>query len=554
MCTAPYGFSDRWHAMKQPVLKPQVIAQMQSAQELYQRGQSAKALEIIQRVLARHPRAGAAHNIAVGVNLALAQNDRALYHAQQSLQIEPNNASYHLAMGNVLTSRLEHAESVSSYKRALEISPGLIEAINGLGIAYKETGRNAESASLFDQLIELEPENASYIINRATLYIDMGQTHEAVVMLDSASKRFETNPILHDMLALTSSYDSEITPQQAFEFHRRYGSVLGGHIRARATHSNTPERKRRIRIGYISGNFHQHSNSSFLIPILENHNHDQFEIFLYSTNGYTDQVTEHIKATADHWRPLRSSQLRETVDTILRDKIDILIELSGHFAHNSLPIMAAKPAPVQVTYLGYANTTGLDAIDYRIIDGTTDPSPQADSLNTEKLIRLDGCFLTYQPHRDTPDLCEPATDRPFTFASFNSLKKLTEGTIRAWADILNGVDGSRLMLKNKPLSFGESREEVVQRFVDLGIDRSRIVAIGTTDSIGEHLGLYNDVDLALDTFPYNGTTTTCEALWMGVPVLTFAGNTHAHRVSASILKSIGREDLCTNSTDEYVRR
>ncbi len=540
--------------MKQQPLKPQVLAQIKSARELYQSGQREKALTLIQRVIAKNPRVGEAHNIAVAIHLAFAQHDRAMYHAEQSLLLDANNPYYQLAMGSVLTGQHKHEQSIAFYTKALHQSPELVEGLNGLAIAYKETGRSAESAALFDRLISLNPANADFLINRAMLSVDLGRSHEAVTLLDSASNRFNNHPILHDNLALISTYDDQITPEQAFEFHKRFGEVIRGHIRPRTSHPNDPDASRRIRIGYLSNNFYQHSNSSFLLPILEHHDHERFEVFLYSTNQYEDSITERIKAAADHWRPCRLSKLRETINTILHDKIDILVELSGHFANNSLPMLAAKPAPVQVTYLGYANTTGLDTIDYRVIDNTTDPSPHADELNTEKLIRLDGCFLTFEPYRDSPAPAEPSTDRPFTFGSFNNLKKLTESTVRAWSEILSRVENSRLLIKNKPMSFDETRDEVIRRFTDLDIDRSRIVAAGTTESISEHLAMYNEIDLALDTFPYTGTTTTCEALWMGVPVLTFEGNTHAHRVSASILRTIGREDLCTPNIEGFIQR
>lgn len=253
----------------------------------------------------------------------------------------------------------------------------------------------------------MQPGNADAIVNRALLDSNSGRAHDAVVRLDAASPRFPNNPVLHDLLALTSSYDDQITPSQCAAYHTRFGKVLRGHIRPRDTHPNDPDPDRKLRIGYISAEFRQHSNSYFLAPILEHHNKDNFEVFLYSTNGYRDAVTDRLEQAADHWRFHRSNELRALIDAISADRIDILVELTGHFASNNLPVLAARPAPVQITYLGYGNTTGMDTIDARIIDHTTDPEPDADALSSERLIRVDGCFLVYEPPRDARTSANP---------------------------------------------------------------------------------------------------------------------------------------------------
>jgi len=529
-------------------------AQLNNALKLHQSGQHDKALQSIQRVLVKNPKLPDAHYMAAGVLIALGDLDRAMYHAEHAAKIAPDRAEFQAAIGSVHATDKRFEQSIPHYQRALALNPELPDALNGLGVALKETGHSAQAIDLFDRLIKLQPNNQDAIINRALLDANAGRAHAAVARLDDASKRFPSNPVLHDILALSSSYDDELTPQQACEFHERFGRVLQSHLRARTKHDNTPDPARRIRIGYISAEFRRHSNAYFLAPILDHHDHDRFEVFLYSTNGYRDEVTDRLQDAADHWRLHRSNDLRGIIDTILEDKIDILVELTGHFASNNLPVLATRPAPVQITYLGYGNTTGLTTIDHRIIDATTDPAPVADALNTENLIRVDGCFLTYEPSPDLPPIREPDPARPFTFASFNDLKKLTPSTVDAWAKILHAVPASHLIIKNAQLDHEEIRQSVLDRFAahDLGADRVR--AIGRIESMQGHLDLYNDIDLALDTFPYTGTTTTCEALSMGVEVLTLVGNTHAGRVSASILQTINRPDLCAHDTASYIHR
>ncbi|MCA9302781.1 MAG: tetratricopeptide repeat protein, partial [Phycisphaerales bacterium] len=341
----------------------QTTAQLNSAIKLHQSGQHEKALQTIQRVLAKNPKLGDAHYIAAGVLIAKGDLDRAMYHAEQAAKADPNRAEFHAAIGSVHATAKRFTESIPHYQRALELNADLPDAINGLGVAFKETGYAAQAITLFDRLIRLQPNNQDAIINRALLDANAGRAHAAVTRLDEASKRFPQNPILHDVLALASTYDDELTPEQSFELHQRFGLVLQGHLRARNQHSNAPEPNRKIRVGYISAEFRQHSNNYFLAPILDHHDHNQFEVFLYSTNARRDAVTDRLESAADHWRLHRSNDLRGIIDTILEDRIDILVELTGHFASNNLPILATKPAPVQISYLGYANTTGLTTID-----------------------------------------------------------------------------------------------------------------------------------------------------------------------------------------------
>lgn len=529
-------------------------SQLNNALKLHKAGQHDKALQSIQRVLSKNPKLPDAHYIATGVLIAKGDLDRALYHAQQAATLDSKRAEFHAAVGSVHATAKDFDQAIPHYEQALTLNPQLPDALNGLGVACKESGQASRAIELFDRLLAVQPDNQDATINRALLDANAGRAHAAVSRLDAASRRFPQNPVLHDVLALSSSYDDELTPQQAFEFHDRFGRVLQTHLRARTKHDNTADKDRRIRVGYISAEFRQHSNAYFFAPILDHHDRDRFEIFLYSTNGYRDHVTDRLESAADHWRVHRSNDLRGIIDTILDDKIDILVELTGHFASNNLPVLATRPAPVQITYLGYANTTGLRTIDHRIIDATTDPAPDADALATENLIRLDGCFLTYEPFSDLPQIREPDDSRPFTFASFNDLKKLTPSTVDAWSAILKSVPSSRLIIKNAQLDHEEIRQSVLKRFQDHDLDDSRVNAIGRIESMQAHLDLYNDTDLALDTFPYTGTTTTCEALSMGVEVLTPLGATHAARVSASILRAINRSDLCVPDRATYINR
>jgi predicted O-linked N-acetylglucosamine transferase (SPINDLY family) len=245
----------------------------------------------------------------------------------------------------------------------------------------------------------------------------------------------------------------------------------------------------------------------------------------------------------------------ELADAIRRDRIDILVDLTGHTGGNRLATLALRPAPVQVTYMGYPNTTGLSAIDYRIVDVVTDPAPLADRLATEKLARLDPCFLCYAPPAQAPAVAPPPCARAghVTFGSFNTHAKTSPPCAEAWARILEGVPGSRLLLKNWALADSSIVDRTRRLFAERGIDPERLDLRGETESKGEHLRTYAEVDVALDPFPYNGTTTTMEAMWMGVPVITLRGETHVARVGASLLTAVGEHDHVAGTIDEYAR-
>jgi predicted O-linked N-acetylglucosamine transferase (SPINDLY family) len=259
---------------------------------------------------------------------------------------------------------------------------------------------------------------------------------------------------------------------------------------------------------------------------------------------------------ADGWRYIGSLDDERACAIIQADAIDILVDLSGHTAGNRLPLFTHKPAPIQVTYLGYPDTTGIDAINYRLTDEWADPPGHTEEFHTEKLVHLPDGFLCYQPPRPCPQVSPPPMlrDGIVTFGSFNNLAKVSRTLVGHWAAILTAVPYSRLLLKSKGLSANGSREQMRQQFRDHGINAERIELVGWTSDRIDHMNLYRKVDIALDTFPYNGTTTTCEALWMGVPVMTLAGPVHVSRVGSSLLHAVGLTEMIAQSPSEYVRK
>jgi predicted O-linked N-acetylglucosamine transferase (SPINDLY family) len=278
------------------------------------------------------------------------------------------------------------------------------------------------------------------------------------------------------------------------------------------------------------------------------------EVFCYAGVIRPDAVTAHLRSLADHWLSTLGMADDALAERIRADGIDILVDLAGHTAHNRLRVFAHKPAPVQVTWLGYSNTTGLRAIDYRIVDDMTDPPGAADGFASETLLRLPGGFLCFGAPKDAPEPAAPPCLRTgaVTFGSFNNPAKVSAAAFDVWAQLLIRSPGARLLLKGKPFADEATCAWFLARFRERGIAAERVQLVAWLPSSTAHLGLYEKIDIALDPFPYNGTTTTCEALWMGVPVVTLRGDRHSARVGASLLNQVGFADWIADSVDGYV--
>jgi protein O-GlcNAc transferase len=361
----------------------------------------------------------------------------------------------------------------------------------------------------------------------------------------------------HSNLLLCLHYRPDVDAAELFAEHQRWGEQHGAPLAAMiATHANARDPKRRLRIGYVSPDFRAHSVSHFIAPVLAHHERRHFEVYCYYNAHQVDATTERLKGLADHWRNIAHLTDAEVAALIGQDGIDILVDLAGHTAHNRLLLFARKPAPIQVTYLGYPDTTGLATIDYRLTDALTDPPGASERFHTEALVRLSQGFLTYQPSAESPPVNALPTlgGDQITFGSFNNAAKLNTAVIALWAQILRALPHAHLILKAAQLGDADTAERFRQRFAEHAIAPERLQILGAFASEGDHLKAYHGIDIALDPFPYNGTTTTCEALWMGVPVITLAGQTHAGRVGLSVLTQAGLSELITPTPEAYVER
>ncbi|MEA3640878.1 MAG: tetratricopeptide repeat protein [Lamprobacter sp.] len=361
---------------------------------------------------------------------------------------------------------------------------------------------------------------------------------------------------IHSRLLLALNFSSEVSAKTIAEEHRRWGERYFTNRQPRRFLPAKLNKRKRLTIGYLSPDFRSHPVAYFIQPILAHHDHARYHIIGYYANSIADGVTARIKSMVDDWREVHDLRAADVAELILADDVDILVDLAGHTSGNRLDVLALKPAPVQVTYLGYPNSTGLSTVDYRITDTVSDPCGAADHWFSESLVRIDPVFLTFEP----PSGCPPVEPTPasasgfITFGSFNKYSKLTQPTIETWTAILMNTAGSRLLLKTGGLEEEGEKARAIERFVAAGLDdAARIEIMGQVPSRTEHLGLYRRIDIALDPFPYNGTTTSCQALYMGVPMVSLAGDRHAARVGASLLMQLGLQRLIAQDIDDYVR-
>ena len=532
-----------------------LLAQIKEIYALYQQGLFEKAGPQATRLVAKNPKSSHAHTLAAMIASATDQQERALYHASTATKLDPKNTDALSTLASLYALSSEHTKAIGLYQQALGIQPDHPGALSGLGTAQSELGQYAAARKTLKQVHDLSPELPEPIVNRALLELDTTHAHRAIEILSSAPPAIRNHPAVLDLFALAHSYDDTKSPQQVYNAHKDYGAQLEAHIAPTTNHTNTKDPSRKLRVGYLSGDLHRHSISYFLEPLLQHTNKAEFETHIFTTSSHRDQVTERLNGCADYWHVCNTMAIPALSSFIQSQGIDILVELSGHFSGHKLPVFAARPAPIQITFIGYGNTTGLSRIDARLVDDFTDPAPDADKLATETLIRLPGCFLCYQPPKDeTPPTKEPDGTRAFTLGSFNNLKKLSDSTVKVWSQILAQRPQARLLIKSSKLANEELRSELLKRFADKGIDQSRLDLRTFAPTIEDHLDTYNELDLALDTFPYTGTTTTCESLIMGVPTLTLLGQTHCGRVSASLLSAVGRKDLVAESESDYITK
>lgn len=549
-----------------------------------QRGHTAEAITLIRQALAIEPKSPISWlNLGEALRSAGSMNEAADAF-RRSIQLAPTVAQPHLNLGLLLEQTGRLPEAAAEYLAATGLDPRSAQAWTNLGRVYVSSGQNKEAAAAFRRVLEIKPGDPEVHHGLGILHIAEAEPSAAIAHYRAVlSVRTDVphtwanlgNALreigLHDESIAAHRHSVELTPDdadvggnlllalqyapcepakardEAKRWAERHEKPLRASHRAHAT-DRAPDRM--LRIGYVSPDFRDHSVASFIAPVLRHRNRETFSVVAYSNTFRDDQVTANLRTLCDGWRDIRKLTDDAAAEQIRRDRIDILIDLAGHTSRNRLGIFARKPAPVQMTYLGYPDTTGLSSIDYRITDSLADPVGASDAFYSERLLRLPRTFLCFEPPGDAT--IKRKANAELTFGSFNRPAKLSGECLDLWSRVLSSIPNSRLILKGFGLGEEATRQHWRRRFEERGVARDRIELIGQVLSAAEHLEMYNRIDIALDTFPYNGTTTTLEAIWMGVPVIALAGTRHVSRVGLSILTNAGLTELVANDAEDYV--
>ncbi len=482
---------------------------------------------------------------------------------RQAVAANPGLPNAHFNLGVALGAQNKIYDAIQSYRQAIALRPDHIVALFNLAHSLQRVFLLDEALSRYKQVLSLQPTPADPVPPNfnATVYHYMANVLKAQGRMQDAIVHYrealELNPGMvgaHSDMLVAMNYeppDAKSVYDAHVEWGRRHGYKGPSIYQHRC--SRAPDQP--LRIGYVSPDFYRHAVTFFFEPLLAQHDRSKIFPICYSLARASDEVTARLQKLSAQWRNVSDMNDEQIANQIHTDGIDILVDLAGHMGENRLSVFSRKAAPIQVTWLGYPNTTGLATIDYRLTDTLADPPGTSDRFYTERLFRLSRGFLCYQPPDSAPAVgpLPSITKGIVTFGSFNNLSKITSETIALWSSILRAVPGSCLILKNASLTDVPTRQPYYEEFAKHSIGRDRLEFRGMHRELTDHQSAYNEIDIALDPFPYNGATTTCEALWMGVPVITLAGKMHAGRVGMSILTQAELTDLIANSPEDYVR-
>ena len=517
-----------------------------------ERGRLDEAMASYREVLAVRPDYAEAHNNLGIVLYQQGRQDEAMASYREALTVRPDYAQAHNNLGIVLHQQGRLDDAMASYREAIGIKPDFAGAHNNLGNALMKRGRLDEAMACYREALGIEPDFAEAHSALGNALRDQGRPDDAIASYREALRIKPDYAAAHSNLLLAEQYRIGVTAarlkQSHDEWEDRHGAPLHGEWR---DHGNSRDPDRRLRIGLVSADLGHHPVGYLLVRLLENKPREGIEFVCYCGRK-PDNLTERFMEASDAWVDTRGISDTALANRIRSDRIDILLDLSGHMANNRLLVFARKPAPVQVTWLGYMGTTGLAAMDYLLSDRHQNPKAD-DHLYAEKVIRMPDGFVCYDP----PSYAPPVGPSPFkrngfiTFGCFNNPAKINDGVMTAWADIIDAVPNSRLVLKYRNMDAALNRDRILSLFAGRGVETSRLVLEGKSPH-RDLLGRYNGVDIALDPFPYSGSTTTCEALWMGVPVITKPGETFAGRHSLSHLSTVGHPELVARDEGHYV--
>jgi predicted O-linked N-acetylglucosamine transferase (SPINDLY family) len=489
---------------------------------------------------------------ALGMVLAeLGRPEEAIVHFERAIWLRPDYADAHNNWGQVLRERRQFGPAVEHFRQALRLQPDLVEAHRNLGHTLMRLGRLDEALASYREALQRRPHEAQGYVHVGDALAQQGRLDEAKATFEEALRLDPSAAGAHACLLNALAHDPGVAPADLLAEHRRWAEV---HARVPLLgpppdHDRQPDR--RLRVGYLSADFQGHVVARFIEPVLAHHLPAAVETICYADLAASDGTTERLRQLAHRWVPISGLSDAQVAETVRNDRVDILVDLGGHTGAR-LGVFARRPAPIQVTWLGYPATTGLETIDYRLTDGVADPEGEPEG-HTEQLVRLACGFCCWNPPPEAPPVSElPALVKGhMTFGSLHKLTKLNHRVLDLWSRVLHAIPTARLLVFRDTLH-GSPREALRQRFADRGLAEDRVLLRHTVAPGTSFLDVYGEIDLALDAFPWVGHATACEGLWMGVPVLTLRGDRHAGRMVASVLTRIGLADLITDSPEAFV--
>jgi protein O-GlcNAc transferase len=513
-------------------------------------GRIAEGLQAFEEGVRINPNFAHGHNNVGNALRAMGRLEEAKGAYLRAMELKKDFPEAHNGLGRVYHLRGDLGAAISEYGKALELDGRFPGAWSNLTAALFESNRLDDAAEAGKKAVEVGPEYLYAHVNFGSVLKEIGQLDAAIAHWDKAKALDPRSTIAHSNkifgMHFHPAYDAAAIYAECRQWDRDYAQPLKGEIRA---HANVRDPERRLRIGYVSPDFYAQAISHYVVPLLEGHHHDQFEIHCYASVARPDEFTQRIRRAADVWHDVLNLSDQQVAEKIRGDEIDILVDLTMHMRDSRLLIFARKPAPVQATWVAYPSGTGLEAIDYRFTDAYMDPEPDAEPrVYSEKSIRVSshwGCFDPLIEISESP----VRHDGPIVFGSLNNPLKLNEGTLRVWGEVLQAVPDSRMVM----LVYSQPHQKIVKRILaDCGVNESRIEFVGRLRR-EEYLRVYDRIDLGLDTLPYNGNITTLDSLWMGVPVVTLVGKTACGRAGMSVLCNAGLGELVARTPGEFVK-
>ncbi|WP_292908950.1 tetratricopeptide repeat protein [Niveispirillum sp.] len=515
-----------------------------------------EAIACYGRAIRANPDDASVYNNLTCLLTDLGRDTQAARVAMMAIALKPDYAEAWFNLGNILRNLGGGDQAQQAYRRAIRLRPDMAEAWSNLGDMHKSASELTQALECYRTAMRLQPNLPQPYVNLGEVLKEQGRVTDAITLFQHALEMHPTLPLLHSNMLFALHYTPHVPPEVIFRAHRHWGERHAAALAPEAPYPFVNDRTpgRRLRVGYVSPDFCGHAVSCFLEPLLRGHDRSQVEIFCYPLSKRNDAVTNRFRSITGHWFSLTDLTDEEAVDRIRADGIDILVDVAGHTCDCRLLIFARRAAPVQVTWLGYPDGTGMTTMDYRLTDAIADPPGVTDKWYLEKLVRLEDGFLCFRPALDTA----PSSDLParrngyVTFGSFNNNAKITPEVVALWSTLLKRVPTARLTLKSRSFADPTTLARYRNQFRDAGITDERVDLLPQIPDQSDHLRAYDRLDIALDPFPYNGTTTSCEALWMGVPVVTLLGTHHVARVTASLLHRIGLDDLVAPDMAAYV--